>query len=126
MAFDPARICPTVTGYSYRTDAGLVRTPMTDGVIRQRRRWRNARATLNLRFVFDLEELAAADAFLAEVGADWWTITLLTGQGGATPVLHTVRLTADPEVRAVAGAARYEYLLTVETQGETAWAGSSS
>lgn len=116
MSYDPARICPTIVGYSYRTDAGLSRVAMTDGVIRQRRLWSNARATLNLRFVFSLEELAAAEAFLAEVGADWWPVSLITGQGGGAPALHVVRITGDPEVRALGNAQRYELLLTVETQ----------
>lgn len=119
MSYDPDRLCPTVTGYRYVTDAGLLRVPMSDGVIRQRRMWLNARTVLDVRFILTLDELAAAEAFLYEVGADWWTMNLVTGQAGGMPTLHTVRLLADPQVRALANAPRFELLLSVETQGET-------
>lgn len=119
-AHDPARLCPTVTGYRYRSDAGLSRVPMTDGVIRQRRLWTNARATLGLRFVLTLAEIEAAEAFLEAQGGDWFTLRLVTGQGGGAPALHLVRMTEDSQIRALNNLSHYELLLTVETAGDAA------
>lgn len=124
MSYDPARWCPTVTGYRARTDAGLSRVPMTDGVIRQRRLWRTARQELGLRFVFSREEVIAAEAFIASVGADWWPLRLALDPDDPE-ALTTVRLLADPEIKALNGSRYFEYLLTVETQGAVP-AGSSS
>lgn len=110
--------CPTVTGYSYSPDAGLVRTEMTDGVVRQRRKWGTVRNVLNLRFVLTPQELAAADLFFETAGGDWFTCALVSGLGsfeGENPVTHKVRLIDNPTVRAVANAQRYEYLIKVET-----------
>ena len=118
-------LCPTVTGYHYRTDAGLVRTPMTDGVIRQRRRWTTARQELALRFVLDSEELRAAAEFWDTMGPDWFTMSLVTGRA-VGPSLHTVRLIADPQVKAMTVSRHFEYLLTVETNGFNPAEGSSS
>lgn len=126
MSFDPARLCPTVTGYRYVTDAGLVRTSMEDGVIRQRRQWAAARLTLDLRFVLSLEEVYAADAFLAEIGPEWWTINLITGYQGGAAELHTVRLISNPRLAAVDKTPYYEYLFTVETAPNGPQAESSS
>ena len=109
--------CPTVTGYSYSPDAGLVRTEMTDGVVRQRRKWGTVRNVLNLRFVLTPAELAAADLFFETAGGDWFTCTMVSGLGGGTPSMHQIRLIDNPTVRAVANAQRYEYLVKVETQG---------
>lgn len=109
--------CPTVTGYSYSPDAGLVRTEMTDGVVRQRRKWGTVRNVLNLRFVLTPQELAAADLFFETTGGDWFTCTLVSGLGGGTAATHQIRLIDNPTVRAVANAQRYEYLVKVETEG---------
>ena len=124
MSFDPARLCPTVVGYSYRTDAGLVRTPMTDGVIRQRRQWITARQELTLRFVLSREEVIAAQAFISSVAADWWSLPLARDPGQPA-ALTIVRLLADPQIKLLAGSPYFEYLLSVETQG-AALTGSSS
>lgn len=116
MACDLDSICPTVIGYGYAPDAGLSRVEMQDGVIRQRRRWTNARYTMNLRFTFTLECLTAADEFLESVGGGWFTMSLITGKTGPDPVIHTVRLVNDPVVRMMSGKRMFEYLMTVETQ----------
>lgn len=116
MACNLDKVCPTVVGYGYAPDAGLSRVEMQDGVIRQRRKWSNGRYTINLRFEFTQECLTAADAFFEETGSDWFTIALITGKTGPDPVIHTVRLVDNPNVRMMSGQRMFEYLITVETQ----------
>lgn len=110
-------ICPTVQGYGYYPDAGLSRVEMCDGVVRQRRKWRNARMTINLRFQLTLEQMKAAEAFVTNIGSDWFTITIYTGAGGSAPSLHTVRIIKDPQIKMFNGNRNFEYLLVVETAG---------
>lgn len=113
---DFTKLCPTVAGYGYTPDAGLVRTEMQDGVIRQRRRWKNARLTINLRFQLTQQCLAAADQFFVSTGSNWFTIEIITGKKGPERELHTVRLISDPVANMMSGQRMYEYLITVETQ----------
>lgn len=116
MACNMTNLCPTVVGYGYAPDAGLSRIEMQDGVVRQRRKWSNGRYLINLRFELTRECLSAADAFFEAIGANWFTIDLITGKTGPDPVMHTVRLVDDPVVKMMAGQRMFEYLLSVETQ----------
>jgi len=109
-------LCPTVVGYGYAVDAGLVRTPMHTGATRQRRRWFNARHEITLRFILTVEGLAFAESFLDAVDYGWFTIGIITSaHEDGNVVVHSVRPTADPVVRAITGAHRYEFLLPVES-----------
>ena len=110
--------CPTVEGFSYSPDAGLVRSEMQDGVVRQRRKWTNARIALNLRFKLSKKCLIEMEKFIESVGGDWWTIYLITGKSGSTPKLHTVRLIDNPRINRMSGGQVFEYLITVETDGK--------
>lgn len=111
-------LCPTVEGYGYSPDAGLNRVEMNNGLVRQRRKWTNARMTINLRFKLTKECLISFENFIESVGADWWTIYLLTGKAGSEPKLHTVRLVDNPKINMLSGQKMFEYLLTVETDGK--------
>ena len=115
---DLSKQCPTVEGFSYSPDAGLVRNEMQDGVVRQRRKWTNARIALNLRFKLSKECLISMENFLDSVGGDWWTIYLITGKSGSDAKLHTVRLIDNPKIVRLSGGRVFEYLITVETDGK--------
>lgn len=116
-SFPECANCPTVSGYGYSPDAGLVRTEMTDGVVRQRRKWTNARLTITLRFELKKACLLTVEEFITSVGADWWVIYLLTGKAGSEFELHTVRIVDNPKINMLSGQNMFEYLLTVETNG---------
>lgn len=94
--------CPLSNGYSYRIDAGLLRTRQAVGYQNQERQWRTRPETFTLSFLLDAEKLQEFTAFVNAAGYSWFTMPLVTSSNGyATPIDTTVRLTSDFRVEAI-------------------------
>jgi len=91
---------PEIQGYSYTNDPGLVRTMMRSGYSRQRRRWGLGYYQLSAGFTLQMADIPLLEQFFLENAAEWFTITLVTGN---TERRHTVRLSGDPNYGNVYG-----------------------
>lgn len=89
--------CPIVTEYKYSKDAGLRRTQMESGLVRQRRRWADGRRTANVSCRIKQTQIPQIDAFLVSIQYGAFTMGLITGDNSTnTPELHTVRVKENP------------------------------
>jgi hypothetical protein len=95
---------PNWDGYGYRVDAGLIRTPMDSGHVRQRRRWTHRPHTFSLTWRVRADELQVISEVLDQHGYSGLWIPLVTGLYGLRePLPHLVRVISDIEVRAGSG-----------------------
>lgn len=92
---------PNWSGYGYRVDAGLIRTPMDSGYVRQRRRWTHRPRTFGLTWSVTADELQVIEEVLDAHGYAGLWLPLVTGLYGLRePLPHLVRVISDIEVRA--------------------------
>lgn len=93
---------PEVSGYSYSTDAGLLRTSFPTAHPRQKRAYRKNRRLFTLEVQLTQAQLKTATDYLEAGGFTWFPITLLSGKDFADSVsVHCLRLTSDYSVSAV-------------------------
>ena len=88
---------PRVSGYSYRKDAGLMRTNMYSGLVRQRRQWDDGRRQVTLNVDLTLNELGLLMVFLDSVDYQWFSIGLVTSDNANSGrAVHTARVMDNP------------------------------
>ena len=94
---------PTIQGYGFEIDAGLLRTPMDSGTVRQRRRWKNNWHTFQLRWVVTVPQLhtlmAAIDDHGYTTGIEQRIITEAESAPTCTP--YRIRIASNPQVQAL-------------------------
>lgn len=89
---------PTLPGYGYAPQAGLVRTKMSDGSRWQRVRYPAVRRAISVVYDLTRGELGSALTFIKESGYMWFTTPLVTGDSAGFAVTdHTVRVIANPK-----------------------------
>jgi len=95
---------PNLSGYAYSRDAGLVRTQMQSGAVRQRRRWTVGRRTATITFPIATDMLYALEEFVNQQGPAWFTMGLVTGDNSSQVAApHVVRITANPAYSSLQG-----------------------
>lgn len=75
---------PSIDGYGIEPQEGVARTDMDSGPARQRRRWTTTPTNFPVTFKFTRTELAVFEGWyynVAQEGAAWFNITLLSGLG---------------------------------------------
>lgn len=72
--------CPSVDGFDYEVDAGLIRTPFDSGHNRQRRRYTHRPTTYSLNWRVNQSQLFALEQLVMEKGYDWLYVPMVTGQ----------------------------------------------
>lgn len=89
---------PTLSGYSYAADMNVVRTKMTSGRYRQRRRWAYGWRQSKLTFRIPTGSLASLRVFLEGTRFSWFTMGMVSGDNTVAQVEpHVVRVIKDPE-----------------------------
>jgi hypothetical protein len=109
---------PTVSGYGYSVDTGLLRSSVDPSSIRQVRRYDTRPARVSLRFApLGGAELRTLSAVLDRFGYGWFSLPLVTGMaGGLGPTPARVRLIGDYRVEAQTWE---QWALTCEAEIET-------
>lgn len=91
--------CPTIDGYSYAIDPGLIRTSFDTGTVRQRRRYFHRPHAFTLRWVVTADVLQTLTEYLNEYGYKGVYVPLVTGANGRdTAMPHLVRLVSAIQV----------------------------
>lgn len=85
---------PLISGYSYRRDAGLSRTPFAAPLGESGQIRTGAVRSYQLAWGLDAEQLALAEGFLQARGFTWFEVCMASGLS-PEPVAHEIRLTSD-------------------------------
>lgn len=96
---------PTIAGYAIGVDMGVLRTTMSKGGSRQRRRYRSMPHIINAQFTMNLDSLGSWQTWVNAFAYDWFTmdLTSYTSAGGDTRCSpHECRFTSDLNIEAVA------------------------
>ena len=88
--------------YSYQPSESLIRTQMFDGYTRQRRMWTDGYRQASVSLELTQSQLVEFEAFLDEIGGDWFKMPLVTGDNPSrVAVDHRVRVIGDHSVSEV-------------------------
>lgn len=87
---------PSRDGYGVTGNAGIHRTPMRSGKIRQRRKWTAGHGTADITIDLPTSLLNKFEYDVSRYGHNWFTMPMVTGgNSGVTAEPHTVRIIGD-------------------------------
>ena len=96
--------CPLLRPWTYRKNAGIIRTPMLSGQPRQRKLHTDGRRYGTVEVRLKENQIYDAEDFIASKGFDWFTMSLATEDNTSTTAEpHTLRIINNPEVRSAVG-----------------------
>lgn len=110
---------PLISSYSYESDAGLVRTPMTKGYSRQRRKYTHNPHYFNITLRVTLTQLQSLTETINTYCYDWVYMPLTSGANGLPCCVdHIVRFISNTRSKSIGGLI-YELSGVVEMQEAT-------
>lgn len=92
---------PLNADYTYTKPAGLVRTQMDSGYVRQRRKWNGeSYRTVTLNCTIKVSSLQTLSTFLSTFNYDWFSAVLVTEDSGSQEGSnHFIRIIGDVTIR---------------------------